>query len=74
MSLVIENKVIFVGDTLFNVIPGTVFPPFANNVPDLLKSWEKLIATGCRTFYPGHGKSVTFQKLKESYEKKKKEK
>lgn len=71
VSLVIGNEVAFVGDTLFSVFPRTVFPPFANNVPELLKSWEKLIATGCRTFYPGHGKPISLQKLKDSYEKKK---
>ena len=74
ISLVIENEVAFVGDTLFNVIPGTVFPPFANDVPELLGSWEKLIAAGCRTFYPGHGKSINLQKLKDSYKKKEKQK
>lgn len=71
ISLVIGNEVAFVGDTLFSAIPGTVFPPFANNVPELLKSWEKLIAMRCRIFYPGHGKPRSLQKLKNSYEKKK---
>jgi hydroxyacylglutathione hydrolase len=74
ISLVIENEAAFVGDTLFNILPGSVFPPFANNVPELLKSWKKLIALGCRTFYPGHGKSIPLQKLKDSYKKKEKEK
>ncbi|MDQ1251948.1 MAG: hydroxyacylglutathione hydrolase [Euryarchaeota archaeon] len=69
ISLVIKNEAAFVGDALFNIIPGTVFPPFANNIPELLKSWEKLIAIGCRTFYPGHGKPIPLQKLKDSYEK-----
>ena len=71
ISLVIDNEVAFVGDTLFNVIPGTVFPPFANNVSELLKSWEKLINTGCKTFYPGHEKPIPLQKLKDLYTKKK---
>jgi hydroxyacylglutathione hydrolase len=71
ISLVIGNEVAFVGDTLFNFIPGTVFPPFANNVSELLKSWGKLINTGCKTFYPGHGKPIPLQKLKDSYTKKK---
>lgn len=69
ISLVIENEAAFVGDTLFNVIPGTVFPPFADDVPELLKSWKVLIDSGCRTYYPGHGKPITLQKLKASYEK-----
>jgi hydroxyacylglutathione hydrolase len=74
ISLVIGNEVAFVGDTLFNVMPGTVFPPFANNVPELLESWERLIASDCRIFYPGHGKSISLQKLKDSYLKKNQEK
>lgn len=69
ISLVIENEAAFVGDTLFNVMPGTVFPPFADDVPELLKSWKLLIDSGCRTYYPGHGKPITLQKLKASYEK-----
>lgn len=68
ISLVIENEAAFVGDTLFNAIPGTVFPPFADDVPELLKSWRVLVDSGCRTFYPGHGRPLTFQKLKDSYE------
>lgn len=28
------------------------------NFTELLKSWEKLIASGCMTFYPGHGKLI----------------
>lgn len=71
ISLVIGKEIAFVGDTLFNVAPGTVFPPFANNIPELLKSWQILIASGCRIFYPGHGKPITLQDLKDSYAKKK---
>ncbi|WP_410509399.1 MBL fold metallo-hydrolase [Methanosarcina hadiensis] len=69
ISLIIENEVAFVGDTLFNAIPGMVFPPFADDVPELLKSWRVLIDSGCRIFYPGHGRPLTFKKLKDSYEK-----
>lgn len=74
ISLVIGDEAAFVGDTLFNVMPWGVFPPFANDIPELLISWKRLIAAGCRTFYPGHGKPITLQKLKASYEKKDNEK
>jgi glyoxylase-like metal-dependent hydrolase (beta-lactamase superfamily II) len=72
ISLVIGNEAAFVGDTLFNVMSWSVFPPFANDIPELLKSWQRLIDTGCRTFFPGHGKPITLQKLKVSYEKRSK--
>lgn len=67
ISLVIRDEAALVGDTLFSVMPWSAFPPYANDIPELLKSWKILIASGCRTFYPGHGKPITFQKLKSSY-------
>lgn len=70
ISLVIGNDAAFVGDTLFNVMPWSVFPPFANDIPELLKSWQRLIAVSCRTYFPGHGRPIPLQKLKISYEKK----
>lgn len=69
ISLVIGNEAAFVGDTLFSVMPWGVFPPFANDIPELLKSWQRLIDAGCRTYFPGHGKPISLQKLKVSYEK-----
>jgi len=42
---------------------------FCNDIPELLKSWQRLIDEGCRTYFPGHGKPISFQKLKVSYEK-----
>ncbi len=71
ISLVIRDEAAFVGDTLFSVMPWGVFPPFANDIPELLKSWEMLIASGYRTFYLGHGKPINLQKLKASYKKRK---
>jgi glyoxylase-like metal-dependent hydrolase (beta-lactamase superfamily II) len=68
ISLLIGNEAAFIGDTLFGVTPWSVYPPFANDTPKLLKSWQKLIDTGCRTYFPGHGKPITLQKLKASYE------
>ena len=70
ISLVIGNDAAFVGDTLFNVIPGGVFPPFADDIRKLLESWQTLIAASCSTYFPGHGRPIPLQKLKISYEKK----
>jgi hydroxyacylglutathione hydrolase len=69
ISFVIRDEAAFVGDTLFNVMPWSVFPPFVNDISELLKSWGILISSGCRIFYPGHGKPITLQKLKVSYKK-----
>jgi glyoxylase-like metal-dependent hydrolase (beta-lactamase superfamily II) len=53
------------------VLPETVYPPFANDENELIKSWEKLLATGCSVFYPGHGKPFSRDKFRKSFEKKK---
>ena len=69
ISVILQNEDAVVGDTLFNVMPWTVFPPFANNEKQLLRSWEKLAETSCSTFYPGHGKELPIEKLADNYRK-----
>lgn len=71
VCLIINDESAIVGDTLFNVLPETVYPPFANDENELIKSWEKLLATGCSVFYPGHGKPFSRDKFRKSFEKKK---
>lgn len=58
LSLIVDDEIAVVGDTLFGVIPGRVFPPFADDVPELLRSWERLLETPCRLFLPGHGGAI----------------
>lgn len=72
VCLIINDESAIVGDALFNVLPETVYPPFANDENELIKSWEKLLATGCSVFYPGHGKPFSRDKFRKSFEKKKK--
>lgn len=55
LSLIINDEIALVGDTLFGTYPSSCFPPFADDVPQLLKSWKKLLDTGCNYFYPAHG-------------------
>jgi hydroxyacylglutathione hydrolase len=66
ISVIVSNRHAIVGDTLFNIFRKTVFPPFADDQEKLLTSWEKLCDTGCRAFYPGHGKPFGIEKLRQS--------
>jgi len=66
-SLIIEN-VAFVGDTVFN-IRSFIYPPFANNEDELLKSWGKLLDQDVKIYYPAHGKPVSKDKLLREYKK-----
>ncbi len=72
ISVIIANRHAIVGDTLFNIFRKSVFPPFADDQEELLRSWRKLYDTGCTYFYPGHGNPFGREKLRRSLEKRKK--
>jgi len=55
MSLIIDNEIAIVGDTMFGVFKGSVFPPYAQDKDTMVKSWGKLLETGCSEFLPSHG-------------------
>ena len=69
---VIVGKNAIVGDNLINVVYDRIFPVFANDVPELLRSWQKLLDTGCINFYPGHGRMIKRQSLENNLEIRKK--
>lgn len=72
ISVLLDTGQAFIGDTCFNHWPRSrrsVFPPFAADVPSLLKTWEVLLASGASEFYPGHGKPFTRAKLEASLAK-----
>lgn len=53
--IVVDSEFALVGDTLFGMFVGGVYPPFADGPHLLTDSWRKLLATACHTFLPGHG-------------------
>lgn len=56
-STLIFGKQAFVGDSMVNMA-GRIWPPFANNETELLKSWKLLAAMDVDFFYPAHGKRL----------------
>lgn len=66
ISVIVDNKHLIVGDTLFNWFPNSVYPPFANNEEKLIESWEKINKLNCEYFYPGHGNIFNKEKFKKS--------
>ncbi|OJH50115.1 MBL fold metallo-hydrolase [Methanohalophilus portucalensis] len=71
ICVIIDNESAIVGDTLFSFMPESVYPPFANDEKALIKSWKKLLSTGCNIFYPGHGKPFSRARFEKCYSKKK---
>ncbi len=54
-SVIVDDEIALVGDAMFGVFPGSVFPPFACDAERLVASWGRLLDTGCRLFLPSHG-------------------
>jgi hydroxyacylglutathione hydrolase len=69
VSVIIEDEIALVGDTLFGVFKGSVFPPYAENIVMLIQSWEKLLQTGCRVFIPSHGTAISRTRVEIDYSK-----
>lgn len=67
VSVIIDDEIALVGDTMFGVIPGSVFPPFASDVRQLIISWGKLLDTKCTLFIPSHGSSRSRSQLQKGY-------
>lgn len=69
LCVIIKGKYCFTGDTMTNIFPNTVYPPFANDEALLLKSWAKIKNHGCEKYFPGHGKVFDKAKFEDSYKK-----
>ena len=70
IAVIIDRKHCFVGDTMFNLFPGTVYPLFANDEHQLKQSWKNLTNyPDILTIYPGHGKPFSWNKFNKSYKK-----
>ncbi len=68
-SLMVEDQIALVGDTLLGTLPRSVFPPFADDPWEMVRSWGKLLGTGCTLFLPGHGWPITRDRLECQYAK-----
>jgi hydroxyacylglutathione hydrolase len=74
VSLIIDNEIALVGDTMFGIFRGAVFPPFASDQDRLIDSWGKLLASGCRVFIPSHGTANSRELVEKDFLKRSKSK
>ena len=63
VSVIIDDEIALVGDTMFGIFRSSVFPPFADNIPELIRSWKSLLETECSLFLPSHGREKTREEL-----------
>jgi len=69
ISVIVGGEVALAGDCLFGVFRSTAFPPFADDPGELVKSWGRLLDTGCRTYLPSHGGEKSAGELRAEYER-----
>lgn len=69
MSLIVDDEIAIVGDAMFGVFKGTVFPPFAQDKKQMIRSWEILLDTKCSIFLPSHGTANTRLLVQKDYSK-----
>ena len=72
VSVIVDDEIAIVGDAMFGVFKGSVFPPFADDIIQMINSWGKLLDTKCRIYIPGHGTAISRDLLKREYLKRKK--
>lgn len=71
MSLIVDNEIAIVGDSMFGVFKGSVFPPYAENPEQMVQSWGKLLETKCSLFIPSHGTENSRSLVQKDYIKRK---
>jgi glyoxylase-like metal-dependent hydrolase (beta-lactamase superfamily II) len=69
VSVLVENEIAIVGDLMFGILKNSIFPPYADNIPEMLESWGKLLNTDCNIFLPGHGREIKRNLLETEFEK-----
>jgi hydroxyacylglutathione hydrolase len=55
ISVIVDNEVAIVGDTMFGIFKGSGFPPYADDISLMINSWGNLLDTDCSVFIPSHG-------------------
>lgn len=69
VSVLLKSGEAFIGDLAVNFII-TVYPIFAEDPGEVLRSWKKIIELGARKIYPSHGPwPIEIEKLAKEYEK-----
>ena len=69
MSVIIDNEVAIVGDTMFGVFKWSIFPPYADDIKQMVKSWGSLLETECSVFIPSHGSANDRLLVQKEYNK-----
>jgi hydroxyacylglutathione hydrolase len=67
LSVIIDDEIAIVGDTMFGVFKWSVFPPFSADKDLMIKSWGRLLETNCSLFMPSHGTEISRSLVQNDY-------
>ena len=65
----LDGEHVISGDTIFGGRTNNPFPPFTDNVEQMIRSWKVLIDKGIKYIHPGHGNAYPADNLFEDFEK-----
>ena len=68
-TIIMEEDVSFVGDTLFNISPFTITPPIIEDKAQLYNSWQEIIKSNSQYYYPGHGPRISRKRFLKAIKK-----
>ena len=68
MIILMEGGELLAGDTLFGVENKQHFPPFAEDLPALVRSWAVIRDLQVKTIYPAHGRYFSFESFLAEYD------
>jgi hydroxyacylglutathione hydrolase len=61
MVVLLPRGELLAGDTFFGVEGKQHFPPFAEDLPQLVNSWKKIRGMQAKTIFPAHGRSFSWE-------------
>lgn len=67
MIVLMDGGELIAGDTLFGVENKQHFPPFAEDLPALLRSWTFIRDLKVESCYPAHGRCFSFESFLSEY-------
>jgi len=69
MIVLMEGGELIGGDTVFGLENKQHFPPFAEDLPALVRSWKKLKQLPVKTFYPAHGRPFSRENFLKEFDR-----
>jgi len=69
MVVLMEGGELIGGDTIFGLEGKQHFPPFAEDLPALVSSWQHIRTLPVTTFYPAHGRHFSRESFLEEFDR-----